>query len=200
MKKKLRTWWMIASVMWVLVMANLSFPDLNYGVQYYVFHDRVEADFQARRAAYEQARRDGEEGVRLLLQAAKRYEDLQFLSLAAKRGARPSGIAPAAGTSGASGEARSEYERSLDEIATLEKTYGKTTLRQYREQDSQTEQRMQAELRERLIVPRMREPRLAAALFHMIATPLALLLALWIYEKGYRRLSWLPRYFRIKGS
>jgi hypothetical protein len=197
MKRKLRRWWIIASAIWVLVMANMSFPDLKYGVRYHLFHDRVEAEFQAKRAAYEQTRREGEEGIRMLLQAAKRYEDLQFLSLAAKRGARPSGIAAAPQTAGASGEPRSEYERALDEIATLEKTYGKTTLRQYREQDGQTEQQLQNELRDRLIVPSMREPRLAAVLFHMIATPLALLLAFWIYEKGYRRLPKLPGYPRI---
>jgi hypothetical protein len=199
MKKELRMWWMIASAIWVLVMANMSFPDLKYGMQYHLFHDRVEADFQAKRTAYEQAKREGEESIRMLLQAAKRYDDLQFLALAAKRGARPSSIAPAARMESASGEPQSEYKRTLDEIATLENTYGKTALRQYREQDSETEQSLQSELRNRLIVPHMREPRLAAVLFHMIASPLALLLALWIYAKGYRRLSKLSGHFRIKG-
>jgi hypothetical protein len=198
MKKKLRMWWVIASAAWLLVMLNMSFHDLKYGLQYHLFHGRVEADFRAKQAAYEQARREGEEGIRLMLHAAKRYDDLQFLSLAAKRNMRPSRVPAAARKENAAGEPQSEYERTLDEIATLEQTYGKATLRQYREQDSQTEKILQRQLHDRLTVPSIRESRLAAVLFHMVATPLALLLALLIHEKAYRRLPKLALNFRVK--
>ena len=184
MKKKLRMWWAIASAVWILVMINMSFSDLKYGIEYRLFHGRVQAAHQAKLAAYEQDKREGEEGARKLLQAANRYEELQFLSLAAKRSGRT-----------AAGETQSEYARTLDEIAALEKTYGKLTLRKYREQDGATEQALLDEVRARLIVPQLREPRLGAVLFHMIASPLVLLLALWVYEKGYRRMPWLDRYF-----
>ncbi|OGB24446.1 MAG: hypothetical protein A3I66_10555 [Burkholderiales bacterium RIFCSPLOWO2_02_FULL_57_36] len=183
----MRMWWAIASTIWVLIMLNMSFHDLKYGVEYHLFGDRVKAAHQAKLAAHEQDKRKGEEGNRMLLQAAKQYEELQFRSLTAKRTGRAVAI-PAGAT-------QSEYERLLDEISALESTYGKVSLRKYREQDSQTEQNLNDEMRARLTVPHMREPRLAAVLFHMIASPLALLLALWIYEKGYRRLPWLDRYF-----
>lgn len=198
MKKKLRMWWVIASAAWLLVMLNMSFHDLKYGLQYYLFHGQIEADFRAKQAAYEQARREGEEGIRLMLQAAKRYEDLQFLSLAAKRNLRPSGVPLAARKANDAGEPQSEYERALEEIATLEQTYGKTTLRHYREQDHETEKILLRQLHDRLMAPSMKEPRLAAVLFHMVATPLALLLALLIHEKAYLRLRNLALNFRVK--
>lgn len=193
MKKKLRMWWAIASAIWVLVMLNMSFSDLKYGVEHLLFRDRVEAAYQAKLAAYEQDKRAGDEGVRNMLQAAKRHDQLQLLALTTKR---TLGIPAASRTQATPDAPPSAYESTLDEIASLETTYGKATLRQYREQDSQLEQTLRDEMRTRLIVPQMREPRLAAVLFHMIASPLALLLALWIYEKGYRRMPWLDRYFR----
>ena len=196
MEKRLRMWWAIASAIWVLIMINMSFHDLKYGLEYRLFHDRVEAAYQAKLTAYEQGKRDGAEGIRMMLEAAKRYDDLQFLSLAAKRSGRPARISAESENQTSPGTPQSEYERILDEIALLEKTYGKVTLRQYREQNSETEQTLRSEMEARLIVPHMREPRLAAVLFHMFASPLALLLALWIYDKGYQRLPWLDRFFR----
>jgi PHD/YefM family antitoxin component YafN of YafNO toxin-antitoxin module len=196
MKRKMRIWWAVASAVWVLLMMNMSFHDLKYSLQYHLQRDRVDAAFQAKVAAYERDKQAGEEHIRMLLQAAKRYEDLQFLSLAAKRTSRPIRIADS--SDGKAGEApKSDYQRYRGEIAVLEQTYGKATLRKYREPDQELEQGLHKDLRERLIIPQMREPRLAAILFHMLASPLVLLLALWFHEKGYRKLPVLRRYLGI---
>lgn len=192
MKKKLRMGWAIASAVWVFIMLNMSFHDLKYGLEYHLLHGRVQAAYQSKVAAYEQEKRDGEERIRNMLQAAKKYDDLQLLVLTSKRQAGPSA---AAQMQASPDQPPTVYQRTLEEIATLERTYGKVTLRQYREQDSETETALINSMRAGLIVPQIREPRLAAVLFHMFAAPLVLLFALWIHEKGYRRISWLDRYF-----
>ena len=191
MKKKLRTWWAIAAAIWVFVMLNMSFHDLKYGLEYHLLHGRIQAAYQSKLAAYEQEKREGEEKIRNMLQAAKRYDDLQLLVLTSKRMAGPA----AARIQASPDEPPTAYQRTLGEIAALESTYGKTTLRQYREQDGDTEAMLMNTMRAGLIVPKIREPRLGAVLFHMFAVPLVLLFALWIHEKGYRRISWLDRYF-----
>lgn len=194
-KKRLCMWWAIVSACWALLMMNMSFSDLKYSLEYHLYRDRIEAAYQTEVAAYETKKQEGQEQIRLLLKAAHQYEQLQFLSLAAKRSGRAARATPENGD--ALRQPQSEYRRILDEIAALEKTYGKVTLRKYREADGQVEQALNAELRQNLIVPHLRQPRLAAILFHMIASPLALLFALWIYLKGYRRLAWLRQIFRI---
>jgi hypothetical protein len=153
MKNSMRTWWALASLVWVALMVAMSFHDLKYSLDYHLHRERIEAAHRAETAAYEMKRREAEQQVRLLLDAAKRYDDLQFLSLAAKRTAR----AP-----------ESDYAAYMDEIAQLEQTYDKGTLRKYRDPDPQTAQTLLAEAQARLVVPLMREPRLAAILFHFI--------------------------------
>lgn len=192
MKKKIRIW-AIVSAVWALFMLGMSFRDVKYGLEYHLFHGRVEAAHQARVAEYEQAKREGEDDIRAMLQAARRYDTLQFLALTEKRKHHPSSLSVSAQKERLQGPSRSEYQRTLDEIATLESAYGKAALRQYREQDEETAKKLIDDMEARLIVPRMREPRLAALLFYMTAMPLALLLALWIPELDYRRLATLRR-------
>lgn len=177
MHKKVRMAWAIGSAVWILLMLNMSFRDLKYGLEYHLFHGRVEAEYQARLAAYEQAVRGKEDGIRKMLQAAKRYDELEFLSLAARRNSFYLPVGKQA-----------QEKDPRDEMAALEKAYGKATLRKYREQDGRTEQNLLDEMHARMIVPKMRESRLAAVLFNMFALPLAVLLFLWGYEQGYRRI------------
>lgn len=175
MDRKMRTIWAAVSVVWILFMLNLSFQDLKYGLRYHLFHSRVEAEHQARLAEYEQSVKDEEESIRKMLQAAKRYDELEFLALAPRSAHYRAGNQPQEGSPRA-------------EMAALEQTYGKSTLRKYREQNAGTEQILLDEMHARLLVPQMREPRLAAVLFNLFALPLAMLLLLWIYEQGYRRI------------
>ncbi len=186
-RKRLRMGWVIVSACWVLLMMNMSFSDLKYSLEYHLYRDRVDAAYQAEVAAYETKKQEAQAQIRSLLEAARRYEQLQFLALTAKRNGRAAGRQP-----------QSEYQRTLDEIAVLETTYGKTTLRKYRVADDQVEQALNSELQQNLIVPHLRQPRLTAILFHMIASPLVLLFALWIYLKGYRRLGWVRQMFGMR--
>jgi len=176
MDKKLRVAWAAVSVVWMFFMLNMSFGDLQYGLKYHILHSRVEAEYQEKLAAYNQAVQKEGDGIRNMLQAAKRYDELEFLVLADRNARYRAGENPAA-------------ESRQAEMTALENTYGKATLRKYREQDAGTEQNLMDEARARLIAPKMREPRLAAVLFNMFLLPLAILILFWIYELGYRRIA-----------
>lgn len=192
MQNKKYMYWAIGSVIWMLIILNMSFQDVKYGFQYHFFHSRVAVDYQNRRVAYDKAASEGEQNIRTMLKSATRYDELEYLSLAAKRRAWRSRTPKMARNTEPQETVRSDYQIYLDEMAELEATYGKATLKKFREQNNQTEQILNDEMRARLLVPKIREPRLAAVFFHMIALPLALLLALWMWGLDYRHL----RFFR----
>jgi hypothetical protein len=184
MRKEFFTWWAIASGVWVLVMASMTWNDLAYSVKYHVQRDRIEAAYQAEVAANEKEKQEGLEKIRLLLQAAKRYEELQFLTLATS----PVAWRPGQGKGRGYAEPNPDYAAYQEELATLEKTYGKADLRKYRNQDQNVQRNLQEDLLASLPAPSIRQPQLAHILFHMFALPLTLLLALWIFDDGFQRL------------
>jgi len=128
MEKKMRLYVAIVSAAWVLIMASMSFPELKYGFRYYLFNSQVEAEFQASLAEYKQAMHQGEEDVRNMLQAAKRYDRLQYLALATKRN---SGLWTSdKGTQQETqGEETTGYASPQAEMAALEAGYSKSTLK-----------------------------------------------------------------------
>jgi hypothetical protein len=196
MNERMHNGWILASAIWMLVMIGMSFDDLVYGAKYYIFHGRVMAAHQEKLAAHERNLQEIDAHIAQLLPAAKQYHALQFRSLQLKRISRPA--RSMAHATDAADAPRSEYERVLMEIAALEKTYGQTQLRSLREPTSERVQQLRDDMQARLVAPQLRAPRLGAVLFHMLATPLALLLALWVFRDGYRTLPWLSRYFGAK--
>jgi Fe2+ transport system protein B len=185
MEKKMRLYLVIACAAWVLIMASMSFSELKYGVRYYLFNSQVEAEFQASLAEYKQAMHQGEEDVRNTLQAAKRYDRLQYLSLATKRNSRLWSTDKSAQQE-TQGEETTAYASPQAEMAALEAGYSKSTLKKYRAQDAQTESRLLDEVHARLHQPKKRESRLAAVLFHLFALPFIAALALLVYERHHR--------------
>jgi hypothetical protein len=187
MNKKMRNYFLIGTGLWVLGVLIFSFHDFRYGLKYHFLHGRVEAEYRKNMEAYEQALQEGEKDVRKLLSAARRYDKLTYLSLARKRGVRERSVANNAQDDYLPADAQSAYKLPQEEMAALEVIYGKSTLRKYREQTAQTEQQLIDEMRARLIVPKMKEPRLAAVLFNMFGLPAFLLAALLTFHEWKRR-------------
>jgi hypothetical protein len=187
MNKKMRNYVLIGTGVWVLGVLIFSFHDFRYGLKYHFLNGRVEVEYRQNVETYEQAVQEGEKDVRKLLSAARRYDKLTYLSLARKRGVRERSVANNVQDDYLPADAQSAYKLPQEEMAALEAIYGKATLRKYREQTAQTEQQLIDEMRARLIVPKMKEPRLAAVLFNMFGLPVFLLAALLAFHEWKRR-------------